>query len=146
MVKFHQSLSDESIHFRYFGTVTLENRVGHERLVRTCFNDYDRELALVAERSGGNAGEILGIARLIKSHDQPEAEFAILVADPWQGQGIGTALLKTLVAAGREEKLSKITGRILAQNTTMLDVSRNIGFALQWQPNDDEWRAEIVFS
>jgi acetyltransferase len=56
---------------------------------------------------------------------------------------LGTALLRRLVDAGRAEKLGRITGRILAENTTMLEMSRNIGFDLKWRPDDDEWEAEI---
>ena len=144
MVKFHESLSEESVRFRYFGSLSVQNRTGHERLVRTCFNDYDREIALVAERNApGQTGEILGVARLFKAHGRNEAEFAILIADEWQGMGLGTSLLKLLVAAGRAEKLIRITGRILAENTAMLEVSRNTGFDLQWQPGDNEWEAEL---
>ena len=139
MVRFHQSLSEQSVHFRYFGSLNVESRTAHERLVRTCFNDYDREIALVAECDK----EIIGVARLIKGHGTNEAEFAILIADAWQGMGIGTELLKLLVKIGRAEKLQRITGRILAENTTMLEVSRNIGFELQWRAEEDEWEAEI---
>jgi acetyltransferase len=139
MVRFHQGLSEQSVHFRYFGLLNVESRTAHERLVRTCFNDYDREIALVAECDK----EIIGVARLIKGHGTNEAEFAILIADAWQGKGIGTELLKLLVTIGREEKLQRITGHILAENTTMLEVSRNIGFELQWRAEEDEWEAEI---
>ena len=139
MVRFHQILSEQSVHLRYFGSLKLESRTAHERLVRTCFNDYDREIALVAERDK----EIIGVARLIKGHGANEAEFAILIADAWQGMGIGTELLKLLVKIGRAEKLQRITGRILAANTAMLEVSRNIGFELQWRAEEDEWEAEI---
>ena len=48
MVKFHSTLSEESVHFRYFGLLKLEQRTTHERLTRICFNDYDREIAIVA--------------------------------------------------------------------------------------------------
>jgi acetyltransferase len=144
MVKFHESLSEQSVRFRYFGSLSVENRTGHERLVRACFNDYDREIALVAERKQSDpTGEILGVARLFKAHGLNEAEFAILIADAWQGKGLGTTLLKLLVEAGRSENLVTITGRILAENTTMLEMSRNIGFDLQWQPDDGEWGAKI---
>jgi acetyltransferase len=139
MVRFHQSLSEQSVHFRYFGSLNVESRTAHERLVRTCFNDYDREIALVAECDK----EIIGIARLIKGHSANEAEFALLIADAWQKMGMGTELLKLLVKIGRAEKLQRITGRILAANTAMLEVSRNIGFELQWRAEDDEWEAEI---
>lgn len=143
MVKFHECLSEESVRFRYFGSLSVANRTGHERLVRTCFNDYDREIALVAERKQPvTTGEILGVARLFKVHGLNEAEFAILIADAWQGMGLGTTLLRLLVEVGRAEKLRRITGRILGENTTMIEVSRNIGFELQWQP-EGEWKAQI---
>lgn len=145
MVKFHRGLSEQSVRFRYFCSLSVENRTGHERLIRTCFNDYDREIALVAERTPSKTtGEILGIARLIKAHGSDEAEFGILIADAWQGMGLGSTLLKRLVETGRSEKIKRITGRILAENTTMLEVSRNTGFALQWRADDREWEAEIV--
>ncbi len=144
MVKFHQGLSDQSVHFRYFGSLSVETRTAHERLVRTCFNDYDREIALVAEhKKKDGSSEIIGIGRLIKAHGLNEAEFAIVIADAWQGKGIGTELLQLLVRAGRAEKLRRISGKILAENTRMLEVSRGIGFELQWRPTQGEWDAEI---
>ena len=144
MVKFHGGLSEQSVRFRYFGALSEENRTGHERLVRTCFNDYDREIALVAERKKADAtAEILGIARLVRSHGLDEGEFAILIADEWQGQGLGTALLRQLVETARTEKFRRITGRILAENRRMLEVSRNAGFHVHWQDDDSEWEAEI---
>ena len=138
MVKFHRGLSEQTVRFRYFGSLNLESRTGHERLVRTCFNDYDREIALIAEHND----EIVGVARLIKAHGIDEAEFAIIIADAWQGQGIGTDLLKLLVKVGRAEKLRRIVGYILSDNTTMIEVSREIGFALHRHAGG-EWEAEI---
>src|ERR1700674_4374856 len=49
MVGFHGSLSEESVYLRYFHMAKLSTRVAHERLIRKCFIDYDREMALVAE-------------------------------------------------------------------------------------------------
>jgi acetyltransferase len=133
MVKFHQRLSEESVRLRYFGSVSVENRTEHERLVRSCFNDYDREIALVAERNK----EIIGVARLIKGRGNEEAEFAIVISDAWQGMGIGTELLNRLVEVGRAEKIRRITGSILAENKTMIEVSRNIGFQLHKSAGGD---------
>ena len=61
----------------------------HERLRRVCFIDYDREIALVVDlknRDGDH--QILGVGRLIKEHGSNEAEFAVLISDPWQGKGL----------------------------------------------------------
>ena len=69
MVKFHETLSDESIYLRYFHMENLSARVAHERLIRKCFIDYDREMALVAERVEPDAGEheIVAVGRLTKT-------------------------------------------------------------------------------
>ena len=47
MIEFHKTLSEQSVRFRYFSLLKLETRIAHERLTRICFNDYDREIALV---------------------------------------------------------------------------------------------------
>jgi len=143
MVKFHGTLSEESVHFRYFGFVKLEQRVAHESLTRICFNDYDREIAMVATRQANNEEEILGVARLIKVHGLNEAEFAILISDQWQGQGLGTYLLKLLLDIGRQEGLERIIGYILPDNYGMQKVCTKLGFALGFALNYDDFADDI---
>ena len=144
MVKFHKTLSDRSVYLRYFGIVSLEKRIMHERLRRVCFIDYDREIALVADlKNRGGAHQILGVGRLIKEHGTDEAEFAVLISDPWQGKGFGSELLKLLVQIGRKEHLRRITGRISLENTTMKTVSEQVGFRLHFDRTANEWLAEI---
>jgi acetyltransferase len=144
MVKFHKTLSERSVHLRYFGLVSLERRVMHERLRRVCFIDYDRELALVADlKNPDGTHQILGVGRLIKEHGRNEAEFAVLISDPWQGKGFGSELLKLLVQVGRKEGLRKIIGHISPENTTMKSVSEQVGFSVHFDREADEWFAEI---
>ncbi|MGE5207714.1 MAG: bifunctional acetate--CoA ligase family protein/GNAT family N-acetyltransferase [Alphaproteobacteria bacterium] len=144
MVKFHRTLSDRSVYLRYFGFVSLEKRIMHERLRRVCFIDYDREIALVADlKNGEGTHQILGVGRLIKEHGTDEAEFAVLISDPWQGKGFGSELLKLLVQIGRKEGFRRITGHISPENTTMKTVSEQVGFKLQFDRKAGEWLAEI---
>ena len=91
MVRFHETLSERSVYLRYFHMIKLSQRVSHERLTRICFNDYDREIALVAERKDSKPvpGEILGVVRLIKVPGTGEAEFAIVVSDRFQHRRLG---------------------------------------------------------
>jgi acetyltransferase len=49
MVEFHKTLSDRSVQLRYFGLLSLEERILHEWLRRVCFVDYDREIVLVVD-------------------------------------------------------------------------------------------------
>ena len=81
LVKFHETLSEESVYHRYFSQLKLDQRIAHERLTRICFNDYDREIALVVERRdpATKQKEIIGVGRLSKARGLNEAEFALLV-------------------------------------------------------------------
>jgi acetyltransferase len=145
MIKFHEGLSEESVRFRYFGFLSLSQRTGHEQLTRACFNDYDREIALVADRDmSAGQHEILGVARLIKAHQRDEAEFAIVVADAWQGNGLGSALLRFLTKVAKQEKIRCVRGHILSDNAAMLHVSRKTGFAVRDHLDEDECEAELM--
>ncbi|HIK31753.1 MAG TPA: bifunctional acetate--CoA ligase family protein/GNAT family N-acetyltransferase [Oscillatoriales cyanobacterium M59_W2019_021] len=133
IVKFHETLSEESVYLRYFHLMKLQARVAHDRLVRICFIDYDREMALVAEYQDPQTGEmeILGVCRGSKQHGTNEAEFAMLVNDRWQGRGLGTELLKRLLEVGRDENLDRMTADILPENRAMQHVCQKLGFQIQ---------------
>ncbi|HEY9738385.1 MAG TPA: bifunctional acetate--CoA ligase family protein/GNAT family N-acetyltransferase [Trichocoleus sp.] len=137
MVKFHQTLSEESVYLRYFHLMKLSSRTAHDRLTRICFIDYDREMALVVDRKHPTTGdhEILGVARLSKSHGLNEGEFAMLVSDPYQQQGLGTRLLRQLLQIGQDEHLERITAEILHENRAMQRVCEKVGFSLERTPD-----------
>src|SRR5262249_21691611 len=96
MIKFHESLSERSVYFRYFHMMNLNQRTAHERLTRICFIDYNNEMALVAEHKNAETGksEILAVGRLVKIQGTNEAEFAILITDKYQRCGLGKELLQ----------------------------------------------------
>ena len=128
-VRFHSTLSDESVYRRYFFLINLESRVRHERLTRMCFIDYDRQMALIAERSDAAGGsEIVGVARLIKVPGTNQAEIAVLVSDAFQKRGIGSALVKRLIEFARNEKLELLTASYLAENQAIEKLFKSQGF------------------
>jgi len=143
MVKFHETLSEESVYYRYFSQLKLPERIQHERLTRICFNDYDREIALVVDHKNPktNEHEILGVGRLSKVHGSGEGEFALLVSDEYQSLGVGKHLLELLVGIGRHEKLQQIVGYILPENHAMQHVARQVGFDLHHDVEAGEWKA-----
>jgi acetyltransferase len=124
----------------------LSTRVAHERLTRICFIDYDREMALVADHKDPPTGEhnIVGVGRLTKLHGTSEAEFAILITDKWQGQGLGTELLQRLIKIGRDENVSRISADILPENQDMQKVCQKVGFQLQYSTEDQVVKAAIA--
>jgi acetyltransferase len=148
MVDFHQTLSEESVYFRYFHMIAVGQRVAHERLTRICFNDYDREIALVAEQKQTKTTprRILGVGRLSREPHTDTAQFAILVSDRFQRRGLGTELLRRLVQIGREEKLRRITAEILPENLGMQAVAEKLHFKLTNSAGEGMVRAELVLS
>jgi len=146
MVKFHHTLSERTVYLRYFHLLNLEQRTQHERLLRICFIDYDREMALVAERRDPATGEsvILGVGRMMKIHGTNEAEVAAVVSDQWQGRGLGKELLSRLLIVGADEKLEKLTADILPDNRDIMRICEKLGFSLKHSLDDEVVRAEFT--
>jgi acetyltransferase len=145
MVKFHESLSEESVYMRYFHMIALSQRIEHERLTRICYVDYDREIALVVEQKNAATGErnLLAVGRLTKEPGTDEAEFAILVADPAQGQGLGSELVHRLLEVGRKEGVKRITAEILQDNYAMQKICERLGFHLERDAEEDVVKVKI---
>jgi acetyltransferase len=139
LVRFHETLSERTVYLRYLEHLKLNQRVAHQRLARLCFIDYGRDMALVAEPSGENhdGGDrpIMAIGRLSRV-DPVEAEFSVLVADGYQGVGLGSELLRRLVEIGRREGLRRITAEMSPGNQVMQAVSRKLGFRLSGELQD----------
>lgn len=144
MVKFHQTLSDRTVYMRYLHSLPLSQRIAHERLTRICFIDYDREMALVAERRDPGTGErqIVAVGRLKKLHGVNEAEFAVLVADAYQGKGLGAELTRRLIQVARDEGVERLVGDILPDNFVMLKLCERLGFKLSRSVEDPVVRAQ----
>ena len=132
MVKFHETLSDRSVYLRYFCTLSLSRRVAHERLLRICFGDYDREIVLVAERTAG-AGErqIIAVGRLNKLRAKNEAEIAALVSDEYQKLGLGMELIRRVIQVARDENLNRVSAEMLPDNIAMQVIIKHLGFQLR---------------
>jgi acetyltransferase len=141
MVKFHATLSERSVYLRYFHLMNLSQRVAHERLTRICFIDYDREMALVAERQG----EILAVARLTRVPGSNDAEVAVLVSDQFHGLGLGKELLGRLVMVGRDEKLSALRADILPDNRDVMRICEKLGFTLRHSIEDQVVKADFRY-
>jgi acetyltransferase len=130
MPDFHKAVSERSVYFRYFHAAKLDQRVAHERLIRMCFLDYDREMALLGDRTDPATGkhEILGIGRMSKLHGTNSAEVALLVRDSVQRQGLGIEIVRRLIQVARDERLSTLVAYMLQENIEMQGLLRRAGF------------------
>jgi len=137
IARFHESLSAQSVYLRYFHMEALSARVAHERLLRRCFIDYDREMALVADwgdRANGRR-EILGVGRLVRQRDRQKGEIAVIVVDGAQSLGLGSELLRRLIEIARDEKFESVAAHILPENAGMRTLAQRFGFIVE--PNAD---------
>ncbi len=143
-VKFHGTLSERSVSLRYFHAMNYTARVAHDRLTRSCFIDYDREMALVADRKNPETGEheILGGGCLVKIRGTEDAEFALVVSDRFQGLGLGTELVRSLIQVGRDENIDRIFGDILPENVEMQRICEKLGFKMTHNVKESLIRAE----
>jgi acetyltransferase len=146
MVKFHGRVSEQSAYMRYLHVLKLSQRIEHDRLIRICFIDYDREMALVAEHKDPKteACSILGVGRLTKNRNLPEAEAAVLICDEYQGRGLGTELMRRLLDVARRENLQRVKADMLAENQSTQNICRKLGFTLQHEMGDPIVKAEIA--
>jgi acetyltransferase len=145
VVDFHRSLSPETVYRRFLRNLGFDERTAHERLIRICFTDYDRELALVAECDCKDGRpEIVGIARLSRTFGSRTGEFAVLVTDRLQGQGIGTELLRRLIDVARAERLEVLGADVREDNVAMRRTAGRLGFSIRPGSVAGVLRAELT--
>jgi len=137
-----ESLSPQSVYRRFF---TPLKRLPHSMLARFTQIDYDRHIALVALPEAQPADTMLGVARAIIGRNFKEAEFSVVVSDPWQGKGIGAALLQRCISIAKERGIETVTGTVLAENTQMLALGKKLGFKIQRVSGAGEYDLTIDF-
>ncbi len=120
LVKFHETLSDRTVYMRFLNPMLLGDRIAHERLTRVAFNDYDREMALVAQcEDCDGEPEIMGVARLSKLHGRPEGRFTMLISDLHQGRGIGSELRPSVSSVRGRAQANPVSPRYLTGSHTV---------------------------
>jgi acetyltransferase len=121
--QFFDGLSEKSRYQRFLNQMA---QLPPQLLARFTQLDYDRELALVA--LAPDTREFIGVGRYAPNADGETAEFALTVADAWQGRGVGSALLERLCDCARAAGYRALNGQILHANREMLELSARLGF------------------
>ena len=108
--------------------------------------DYTRDMAIAATTMLGGGETLIGVARYVLDENNLSGEFAIVVADAWQGRGIGGRLLGKLVEVARRRGLKALYGEILATNLPMRELVRKLGFTLGRADDPTLTRATIALN
>lgn len=120
-----EGLSADSSRYRFFCHV----KEATESMLRLfCDVDNKNAVAIIAEYHTNTARRNVGVVRLNVDPDQESAEFAILVADDFQGTGLGRKLMETLMKIAQGKKLKKIYGSVLADNYKTLNMVKEFDF------------------
>lgn len=145
LAEFFQRLSDRSVSMRYFQPLKASTRSSHDRMVRICHRHYDREISLIAEHRATQQTptSIHGLGSLSRMSNPENAEFALLVDDAHQKNGLGTELLRRLINIAREEGIKMILGSILRENHEMIHLCQKLKFEIQDNPSDNIIRAQL---
>lgn len=123
-----QNFSQESIRYRFFEII---KDTPHEVRVRYCNVDYDREIGIVAELSEEGRRKILGVVRLIVEPDGKTGEIAVVVADPWQGLGLGSKMMDYMIEICKDKNLETIYGVMLPDNRRAIRLMKKMGFTVK---------------
>ena len=99
----------------------------------------------MAEHADPDTGTvaIVGVGRLIRLRDGRSAEMSLIVSDAYQGHGLGRELLRRLVDVARAEGIEAIVAEILAANSAMIGLTRELGFEVGGDPTSDTLHAEL---
>ena len=150
--RFTRGLSPQS---RYFRFISALNELTPRMLIRYTQIDYDRELALVAvlhyepalegeaaslTHDPGESERFIGVARYLLNVDRDTCEFAVAIGDDYQGQGLGTTLMRALIDVARQRGLKRMDGFVLAGNAPMLRLMRSLGFRIARDPDDESMK------
>ncbi len=124
--RFFETLSAESVFYR-FGQRRIN--IPHDYLARFCQVDYDRDLAFLAV-IGREEEVIVGDVRLNRFADLESAELSFVVADQWQGKGIGSLLMDFCIRVAKEIGLKTLLMEIMKSNTRMIQFGYKYNFQL----------------
>ena len=124
---FIAGLSRQSMRLRFMSALAS---LTPAMLARFTQVDYDREMALVAIHAANGREREIGVCRYATLPDGTSCEFAIVVADAWQGRGLGARMMRALIEVARSRGLREMTGFVLADNARMLGLCQSLGFTL----------------
>ncbi len=120
-----KSLSRQTNYFRFF---SYRRHLTHEQAARFTQIDYDREMAIIALIKDDGRERSIGVNRLTYQARSDQHEFAIVVADKFQGTGVGALLMKRLLEIARDRQIKQIIGIVLSENLKMIKFCQRFGF------------------
>jgi len=130
LVEAYDRLSRQTAYQRFFAVM---QRLPPDWARLLAAVDHQRRFALVAEDSTGEAGPLVGVARYEPVPESDAVELAVVVQDSWQGQGLGTLLLRELLHAAELNGIHRFRAYVLVENRRMLHLLKRHARVLEQQ-------------
>ena len=131
-LKLLASCSKESIYFRFRSDFHFDS---HDVATQFCFNDYDREIAIVAEIEEDGKRKLIGVGRLIGDPDVEIMEYAILITDKWQKKGLGQIMTEYCMNIAKNKGVKRLVAETTKNNKQMNTVFQKLNFKIYY--NED---------
>lgn len=130
---FVERLSPQTRRWRFLGQL---RELGAEQLHRFTDIDYARDMAFVALVHEGGEKREVGVSRYCVGADPKTCEYAVVVADSWQGRGLGTLLMRHLIDTARANGIRRLVSIDAAENSAMRELAEHLGFERHADPDD----------
>jgi acetyltransferase len=124
-------LSPRTSRRRFFRPVKALTPLALARVVEV---DYARSMSIVAESDG----RIVGLAEYVAAPGEHSAEVAVVIADEWQGAGLGRVLFGALLAHAANQGLARLRGEAFADNAPILALTHRFGFSARPHPEEED--------
>lgn len=133
-IAFIQGLSIETLRLRLQYSGSNVTRADAERMLDLDYHDRLAIGAFVPGESDEPGDRLIGVSRYARTAGSDLADCAIVVADDWQGRGLGTELMRSLGLAARGNGIKVLMGESMAENQRILAWARRFGFDVRTEP------------
>jgi acetyltransferase len=131
--QFLRHVTPNDLRLRFFAPM---KEFTHQFIARLTQLDYARAMAFVAFDEATN--ELVGVVRIHSDSVYESGEYAILLRSDLKGKGLGWVLMQLIIEYARSEGLKEISGDVLHENSTMLDMCRSLGFEVKSDPHEPD--------
>jgi acetyltransferase len=125
-----------SLESRYQRMLSGGTKVTREWIDSMTHIDYHRHMAFAVTKMSDGEEQFVGVGRYVVDASTSSADVTLVLADAWQGQGLGRRLLETLLEHAASAGIRQAVGVVLATNVAMLHLARSMGFAVNAEPGD----------